>query len=148
MRKTFCPCVIAVSAFILLSTEAFAGTLSFSWGNDQKAAPIATISKTKKNGPPVHAPAHGYRAKHKYRYFPSSSVYLDADRGLYFYLSGSSWQVAASLPHALQIQLTNSVSIEMDTDKPYIYNAQHRKQYPPGQMKKMQKDKNKKRAKK
>jgi hypothetical protein len=143
MRKTSCLCIMVVSAFFLLSTCAFAGTLSFSWGNDQKADPSPTIVKTKKNGPPAHAPAHGYRAKHQYRYFPSSSVYHDADRGLYFYLSGSNWQVAASLPHDLQIQLGNSVSIEMDTDKPYIYNDQHRKQYPPGQMKKMYKNKKK-----
>ncbi len=30
--------------------------------------------KHKKNGPPAHAPAHGYRAKHKYRYYPDCSV--------------------------------------------------------------------------
>ena len=148
MRKTSCLSVIAVSAFCLLSTCAFAGTFSFSWGSDQKADPNQTIVEPKKNAPPDHAPAHGNRAKHQYRYFPSSSVYHDADRGMYFYLSGSNWQVAASLPHDLQIRLGNSVSIEMDTDKPYICNDQHRKQYPPGQMKKMNKGKNKKRAKK
>src|SRR5210317_1907969 len=27
--------------------------------------------KHKKSGPPPHAPAHGYRAKHHYRYYPS-----------------------------------------------------------------------------
>lgn len=148
MRKTPWIGVIAVSAIFLLSANAFAGTFSFSWGNDQKTDPSPTIVKTKKHSPPDHAPAHGYRAKHQYRYFPSSSVYHDADRGLYFYISGSNWQVAATLPHDLQIQLGNSVSIEMDTDKPYIYNDQHRKQYPPGQMKKMNEKKNKNWAKK
>ena len=61
--------------------------------------------KHKKGGPPAHAPAHGYRAKHKYRYYPDSSVYHDTDRGLYFYFKGGSWEVGASLPHNFQMGL-------------------------------------------
>ncbi|WP_155304443.1 hypothetical protein [Desulfosarcina widdelii] len=148
MRKQFILCIIFLSVFFLLSSYVFAGSFSFSWGNDQKAEPSPTVVKAKKNGPPSHAPAHGYRAKHQYEYYPSSSVYHDANRGLYFYLNGSNWQIAASLPHDLRVRLGSSVSIEMDTDKPYTYNDQHRKQYPPGQMKKMNKKKNNKWAKK
>jgi len=97
----------------------------------------------KKGGPPAHAPAHGYRAKHHYRYYPSRNVYHDTDRGLYFYLKGDNWEVGASLPSSLRVGLGDSVSIELDTDKPYIYHADHVKKYPPGQMKK----KNNKKAK-
>ncbi len=89
----------------------------------------------KKGGPPPHAPAHGYRAKHQYRYYPSRSVYYDTGRGLYFYLRGSNWEVGASLPSSLHVELGDYVSIELDTDKPYIYHAEHVKKYPPGQMK-------------
>ena len=39
-----------------------------------------------KGGPPPHAPAHGYRAKHTYRYYPDASVYFDISRKIYFYL--------------------------------------------------------------
>jgi hypothetical protein len=99
----------------------------------------------KKGGPPPHAPAHGYRAKHhyKYRYYPSRSVYFDTGRGLYFYLKGRNWEVGASLPSNLRVGLGDSVSIELDTDKPYIYHADHVKKYPPGKMKKKHKKKNK-----
>ncbi len=92
----------------------------------------------KKGGPPPHAPAHGYRAKqqYNYRYYPSRSVYYDAGRGLYFYLRGKNWEVGASLPNHLRMGLGDSVRIELDTDKPYIYHADHVKKYPPGQMKK------------
>jgi len=100
--------------------------------------------KHKKNGPPAHAPAHGYRAKHQYRYYPSRSVYYDTGRGIYFYLKGKNWEVGASLPTNLRVGLGDSVSIELDTDKPYIYHADHQKKYPPGQMKKK---KNKKKNK-
>ncbi len=89
--------------------------------------------KYKKKGPPAHAPAHGYRAKHQYRYYPSRSVYYDTGRKIYFYLRGDNWEVGASLPSSLRVGLGGSVSIEMDTDKPYIHHAEHIKKYPPGQ---------------
>ena len=99
--------------------------------------------KQKKGGPPPHAPAHGYRAKHKYRYYPSCSVYYDYGRKIYFYIKGDHWEVGASLPSNLRIGLGDSVNIELDTNKPYIHHAEHVKKYPPGQMKKKNKKKNK-----
>jgi hypothetical protein len=100
--------------------------------------------KHKKGGPPAHAKAHGYRAKHKYRYYPDCSVYHDTERSLYFYIKGGNWEVGASLPNHLQMRLGESVSLELDTDRPYTYHADHAKQYPPGKMKKDKNNKNKK----
>ncbi len=91
--------------------------------------------KHKKEGPPPHAPAHGYRAKHQYRYYPSCSVYYDYGRKIYFYVKGDHWEVGASLPSHLRISLGDSVNIELDADKPYIHHAEHVKKYPPGQLK-------------
>ena len=99
--------------------------------------------KHKKKGPPAHAPAHGYRAKHQYRYYPAHKVYYDTGRRLYFYLKGDNWEVGASLPSHIRVGLGKSVSIELDTDKPYIHHAEHVKKYPPGQIKKKNKKKNK-----
>jgi len=100
-------------------------------------------NKHKKKGPPAHAQAHGYRAKHQYRYYPSRSVYYDTGRRLYFYIKGDNWEIGASLPNQIRIGLGDSVNIELDTDKPYIYHSEHVKKYPPGQMKKKNKKKNK-----
>lgn len=100
--------------------------------------------KHKKGGPPSHAPAHGYRAKHKYRYYPDCSVYHDTDRDLYFYLKGDNWEIGASLPSNLRVRLGGSVSLEMDTDKPYTLYAEHRTKYPPGKSKKKHKKVSKK----
>ena len=96
-------------------------------------------NKHKKKGPPAHAQAHGYRAKHQYRYYPSRSVYYDTGRRLYFYIKGDNWEIGASLPNQIRIGLGDSVNIELDTDKPYIYHSEHVKKYPPGQMKKKNK---------
>ncbi|MEW5733394.1 MAG: hypothetical protein AB1921_00990 [Thermodesulfobacteriota bacterium] len=97
-----------------------------------------------KAGPPDHAPAWGYRAKHQYRYYPDRNVYYDSERKMYFYISGDGWKVAASLPVGTSIAGLDYVEIEMDSDKPYTENAEHREKYPPGQAKKKDKGKGKK----
>ena len=121
------------------------GSFTFKWGKDQQPEQHQVKHKKKKGGPPAHAPAHGYRAKHQYRYYPTQKVYHDTDRGLYFYLKGDNWEVGASLPSHLSAGLGESVTIELDTDKPYVHNADHVKKHPP---KKSKGKKNKKWAKK
>ena len=106
-------------------------------GSGQEHPPVV------KNGPPAHAPAHGYRAKHTYRYYPSCSVYYDCGRKIYFYLRGDRWEVGASLPSHLRLRLGDSVNIEMHTDKPYMHHSEHVKKYPPGQLKRKHKNKHK-----
>ena len=82
---------------------------------------ISGRSKSKKKGgPPSHAPAHGYRAKYKYNYYPEANVYFDSSRNLYFYVEGDSWQASVSLPLTLKAQLGKYISVEMEYDKPYL----------------------------
>ena len=147
MQKLSVIVIGVIAAFCLFSTHAFAGSFSISWGNDRNSEQQGTVGQTGQKGPPDHAPAHGYRARHQYQYFPSAMVYHDVERGLYFYLSGPNWQISATLPQELRIRLGSSVSMELDTDKPYIYNDQHKKEYPPGHAKKTKTSKGKKRKK-
>jgi hypothetical protein len=81
------------------------------------------------NGPPAHAPAHGYRAKFKYRYYSRCRVYYDAARGVYFYLKGENWEVGISLPSHIKNDLGEYVSLKLDTDTPYLFNEEHNKKY-------------------
>lgn len=85
------------------------------------------------HGPPDHAPAHGYRAKHKYKYYPDAQVYYDTGRGVYFYYRNGGWHMSAELPSNLSVTLGDSVTLEMDTDKPYARHDEHMREYPPGQ---------------
>jgi len=117
------------------------GAVGFEWA--EEGGHGYDVKRAEKGGPPPHAPAHGYRAKYTYRYYPSCSVYYDTYRRLYFYLQGPNWQISASLPQGLQLSLGSYVSIEMDTDKPYTYYEEHKRKYPPGQLKKKDKNKNK-----
>ena len=104
-----------------------------------KPEPVVVAKSKPKSGPPAHAPAHGYRAKHHYHYYPSCYVYFDISRKCYFYLDGDNWKVSVSLPVSLRAQLGEYVSIEMDTDRPYTKFEDHKKTYPPGQLKKKNK---------
>jgi hypothetical protein len=56
-------------------------------------------------------------------------------------LKGDKWEVGASLPLPLREGLAESVSLELDTDKPYIHHAEHVKKYPPTKTKTKKKKK-------
>ena len=140
MKKIMLFIAIGLFLFSFSGCGTTGGGVAVEWGQGNE---YAHHHKVKKGGPPPHAPAHGYRAKYNYRYYPSCSVYYDDFRKLYFYLEGSNWRISASLPHAIQVGLGGYVSIEMDADKPYIYNKKHKHKYPPGQYKKKHKKKNK-----
>jgi len=89
-----------------------------------------------KKGPPSWAPAHGYRAKYHYRYYPSSHIYFDVGRGLYFYFNGVKWLKSPSIPAGIPIEPNDYVTLDMDVDKPYKYHSEIIKRYPRGQKKK------------
>ena len=136
-----------VTTLLTACTTPNGGNLSIDWGNTQAHEKPAKTKVYKKNGPPSHAPAHGYRAKHSYRYYRNEHAYYDIHRNLYFYLEGDGWRIAASLPS--HIKLSNDyVTVELETDKPYEYYEEHTEKYPPGQMKKWKNKKGKKWAKK
>ncbi len=94
-------------------------------------------------GPPPWAPAHGFRAKYRYQYYPSSYIYFDLGRKLYFYYDGGNWRVSVSLPASIHIDVGDYVTLEMNTGKPYEYHSEVVKSYPPGQEKKKSKPKGK-----
>lgn len=48
--------------------------------------------QTQPGGPPPWAPAHGYRAKQQYRYYPGHNIYMDPASGMYYFLQGGHWK--------------------------------------------------------
>jgi hypothetical protein len=102
------------------------------------------IYVAKESGPPPWAPAHGYRAKYHYYYYPDAYVYYDVGRKMYFYPQGGEWRVSASLPAGVRLDVHSYTVLDMDADKPYVYHGEVAKRYPPGQLKKADKGKGKK----
>lgn len=82
------------------------------------------------SGPPPHAPAHGYRARHHYYYYPDVRVYYDTGRDVYFYLRDGEWTMSVDLPNRLRVSLGSRVSLEMEADRPYVRHREHRMKYP------------------
>ena len=121
-----------------LGALAFALT-AFSWTGCAVHSGGVGVEEQHKSGPPPHAPAHGYRAKHSYYYYPASYVYFDVGRKVYFYMEGSEWKTTVSLPDSIRVKLGDHVTIDMDDDQPYRQFESHKKEYPPGQEKKMKK---------
>jgi hypothetical protein len=111
--------IIFIISFSLISTHE----------GDLRVGCSFVLAKGKKTGPPAHAKAHGYRAKHTYRYYPSANAYYDVERKSYFYLEGNNWRAGVSLPDNLNVRLGNYVTIGMDSDKPYTSFEAHRRQY-------------------
>ena len=110
----------------------FSSTFTFSSTKNDKEYEIFIIdSKQDDKGPPPWAPAHGYRAKYQYYYYPNSQVYYDSNRGLYFYYSNEKWEFSVSLPSFINLDKNISVVLEMDADEPYIYHSEVVKRYPP-----------------
>ena len=89
-----------------------------------------------KEGPPPWAPAHGHRAKHRYYYYPTYRVYHEREQGVWFYYRDGEWRVTVSLPSEIRIDMNDYVVLEMDDDRPYRYDHEVVKRYPPGQLKK------------
>ncbi len=74
--------------------------------------------------PPPWAPAHGYRAKqYSYVYYPAAEIYYAPESRMWFWLSGGNWQFGASLPVEYRRYTTSSVSIVLETDRPYVQHT-------------------------
>lgn len=132
--------IALVSVFCLLIVGA-ACTITHKDGKGTGPPMLQTAGPPaiKTGGPPAHAPAHGYRAKYTYYYYPGPQVYFDVGRSVYFYMDSGNWRMSVSLPTNLRVTLGDHVTIDMDTDKPYTQFAEHKKKYPPGQLKKKEK---------
>lgn len=74
-------------------------------------------------GPPPWAPAHGWRAKHHYVYYPDAEVYYAPASNRWFWLDGNGWQAGINLPRALRhFVRTGGIDIDLDVDRPYLRN--------------------------
>ena len=59
--------------------------------------------RKKHKGPPDWAPAHGYREKQRYRYYPGYKIYHDPATGLFWSKQGGRW-VQSSPPVGVTIE--------------------------------------------
>ena len=84
-----------------------------------------------KHVPPPWAPAHGRKARYMYRYYPRSRVYYDPGRKMWFWPAGGKWRSGPSLPGSLRLDISGMVRLGMDVDRPYTWQSQVGKFFPP-----------------
>jgi len=129
--------VVSLAFLFAIGCASTQGALEVGWGN---SAPRPEDQIAHKNGPPPHAPAYGYRARHRYRYYPANEVYYDTGRRIYFYIEDGAWIADALLPYQLRMSLGGYETVELYADTPYEYHHKYKSKghqtVPPGHAKK------------
>lgn len=91
---------------------------------------VVLVEDTRPSGPPPWAPAHGFRRNHEYYYYPGADVYYRPADRTWFYLDGGDWRFGVSLPASAHVDFDRSVSLTMETDRPYQFHDKVRAYYP------------------
>jgi hypothetical protein len=79
------------------------------------------------------APVHDLRGDYKYRYFPSSKVYFDVQKGVYFYRTDNLWTKSYELPPTIHLNRLKDYVILILTkeiEKPNEFHEDIIKKYP------------------
>lgn len=99
------------------------------WDGYEDSLPPGQAKKKRGGGPPPWAPAHGYRAKQAYRYYPRYNVYQDPGSGVFFTFQAGAW-IKGGLPGWLTGRdLGPGYDFQGDADRPYQGNRSHKRQY-------------------
>ncbi len=79
---------------------------------------------------PPAAADDGYRAKHRYIYYPSYPIYYAPARRHWFWWHDGRWLSGAFLPWRLRSHLHDGVSLYYDSPYPYHYHHHTIRRYP------------------
>lgn len=85
------------AAVLVILALVVASSPETGWAKKKEAYPMddqgnfLPPGQAKPKGPPPWAPAHGYRAKQKYRYYPAYNLYQDPVSGLFFSFRAGAW---------------------------------------------------------
>ncbi|OQY10024.1 MAG: hypothetical protein B6I30_08910, partial [Desulfobacteraceae bacterium 4572_187] len=66
----------------------------------------------------------------KYYYYPKIQAYYNPAEKIYFFRKDGNWKKAAHLPEDLHVRQGKPVTVNLDTDTPYIYFDEHKAKYP------------------
>lgn len=88
------------------------------------------VVESERHGPPPWAPAHGWRRKHEYHYYPITQVYYYPHVKRYYWLEGGDWKTGVRLPSYYVIEESKRVVFELD-DEPHKHHFRIKNDYPP-----------------
>jgi hypothetical protein len=91
---------------------------------------VAPVQERVVIAPPPWAPAHGYRHRVPYYYYPEREVYYNTYDDVYFYRSGDRWIETDVLPYSLRVSLGEFVTVVLDGGDPRPYHRYVVSEYP------------------
>ncbi len=106
--------VLGMALGILLSTLGCEKSMTLRYsggptGNSPEAQALASSSEG----------SYQETGYYTYNYFPSSQVYYDNNRKLYFYTNGEEWIDAHTLPSGITLDQSEAVSVKLEHPVPY-----------------------------
>lgn len=91
---------------------------------------VVVVEEIGPPGPPPWAARHWYRRNHAYYYYPGCDVYYRPADRVWFYLDGGAWRIGARLPGSIRVDFDHAVSLNIESDRPYIYHERVVTYYP------------------
>jgi hypothetical protein len=82
-------------------------------------------------GPPPWSNSRSNRSSHAYYFYPGSDVYYRPSDRMWFYIDGGNWELGVSLPERIRIDFERSVSLNLESDRPYTFHKEVVAYYPP-----------------
>jgi hypothetical protein len=81
--------------------------------------------------PPPWAKSRWYRRSYAYYYYPGYDVYFRPSDRMWFYLDGGDWRFGVNLPDTIHVDFGRSVSLSLESDRPYTFHRDVVAYYPP-----------------
>lgn len=91
---------------------------------------VVVVEEIGPAGPPPWARTRWYRRSHAYYYYPGCDVYYRPADRVWFYLDGGSWRLGARLPDHIHMDFDHAVSLNLESDRPYVYHEHVVRYYP------------------
>lgn len=98
---------------------------------------VIVVEPVGPSGPPPWAPAHGLRRNRDYYYYPEAAVYFRPSDRAWFYLDGGNWRIGAELPNTIRVDFERSVTLTMESDRPFEFHRHVTSYYPAAYFKKV-----------
>jgi hypothetical protein len=71
-----------------------------------------------------------YQRNQAYYYYPGDNVYYRQSDHMWFYADRGQWRSGRNLPDGIRVDFNRSVTLNMYTDRPYMYHQQVVNRYP------------------
>ena len=91
---------------------------------------VVVVERVGPEAPPPWAKPSAFRNAYNYYYYPEADVYYRADTHTWFYLDGRNWRTARELPPGIRVDFGRSVSLRLDSNRPYVYHDRVVAYYP------------------